>query len=62
MEKVKDLVCGMMIDPKEAAATSEYKGQTYYFCARGCKARDSTSTDPAKQLPLLRPGRYRCWR
>jgi len=37
MEKVKDLVCGMMIDPQRAAATSEYKGQIYYFCARGCK-------------------------
>ena len=37
MEKVKDLVCGMMIDPKTAAATSENKGKTYYFCAKGCK-------------------------
>lgn len=37
MDKVKDLVCGMMIDPKTAAATSEYKGKTYYFCAKGCK-------------------------
>lgn len=37
MEKVKDLVCGMMIDPEKAAATSEYKGKTYYFCAKGCK-------------------------
>ena len=37
MEKVKDLVCGMTIDPQTAAATSEYKGKTYYFCARGCK-------------------------
>lgn len=34
---VKDLVCGMEIDPKQAAATSEYKGQTYYFCSIGCK-------------------------
>jgi YHS domain-containing protein len=37
MEKVKDLVCGMTIDPKTAAATSDYKGKTYYFCAKGCK-------------------------
>ena len=37
MEQVKDLICGMMIDPKTAAATSEYKGKTYYFCAKGCK-------------------------
>ncbi|HUI71122.1 MAG TPA: YHS domain-containing protein [Spirochaetia bacterium] len=34
--KVKDLVCGMMIDPKTAAATRVYEGKTYYFCAPGC--------------------------
>ena len=36
----KDPVCGMEIDPDEAAGsglTSEYEGQTYYFCGRGCK-------------------------
>ena len=36
-ELVKDVVCGMEIDPATAAATSEYKGVTYYFCAEGCK-------------------------
>jgi len=34
---VKDLVCGMEIDPASAAGTSEYKGTTYYFCATSCK-------------------------
>lgn len=34
---VKDPVCGMSVDPKTAAAKSDYKGQTYYFCADGCK-------------------------
>ena len=34
---VKDLVCGMEIDPNTAAGKSDYKGQTYYFCAPGCK-------------------------
>lgn len=33
----KDPVCGMDVDPQQAAGTSEYKGQTYYFCAPGCK-------------------------
>jgi Cu+-exporting ATPase len=37
MEKVKDLVCGMWIDPARAAGKSEYQGKTYYFCAPGCK-------------------------
>ncbi len=35
---VTDVVCGMTVDPKTAAAKSEYKGQTYYFCSKGCKA------------------------
>lgn len=34
---VKDPVCGMDVDPKTAAGQSEYNGQTYYFCAPGCK-------------------------
>lgn len=34
---VKDPVCGMEIDPKTAAGKSEFQGQTYYFCAPGCK-------------------------
>jgi len=27
----------MTVNEKEAAATSNYKGKTYYFCAPGCK-------------------------
>jgi YHS domain-containing protein len=37
--KVTDPVCKMQIDSDKAAATSEYKGQTIYFCAPGCKAK-----------------------
>ena len=36
---VKDVVCGMQIDPQKAAGTSTYNGQTYYFCSQGCKAK-----------------------
>ncbi len=32
-----DPVCKMEVDPKMAHFTSKYKGQTYYFCAAGCK-------------------------
>ena len=35
----KDVVCGMQVDPAKAAATSEYKGKTYYFCAKVCKTK-----------------------
>jgi len=33
----KDPVCGMQVDEAKAAATSTYKGKTYYFCAAVCK-------------------------
>jgi Cu+-exporting ATPase len=32
-----DPVCKMQVDEKKAAATSDYKGKKYYFCAVGCK-------------------------
>lgn len=35
----KDPVCGMTVDPKNAAGKSEYKGETYYFCSKGCQAQ-----------------------
>jgi P-type Cu+ transporter len=35
--KVKDPVCNMTIEDNEAAATSTYKGKTYYFCSKPCK-------------------------
>jgi Cu+-exporting ATPase len=43
---VKDPVCGMDIDPTTAAGTSEYKGQTYYFCSK--EDRDEFAGDPGK--------------
>ena len=45
---VHDPVCHMDIDPATAAGTSEYKGQTYYFCSLGCKK--SFDADPEKYL------------
>ena len=44
----KDPVCGMTVDEKKAAGTSEYKGKTYYFCAKGCKV--AFDKDPEKYL------------
>jgi YHS domain-containing protein len=34
-----DPVCKMKVDESKAAGTSDYKGQTYYFCAASCKAK-----------------------
>ena len=36
---VKDPVYGIDIDVNSASAKSDYKGQTYYFCCLGCKAK-----------------------
>ncbi len=44
----KDPVCGMDVDEKKAAATSTYKGQTYYFCGKGCK--NAFDKEPDKYL------------
>lgn len=35
---VRDPVCGMKIEEGSAAATSSFGGETYFFCALGCKA------------------------
>ena len=43
-----DPVCKMEVDEATAEWTSEYQGQTYYFCAPGCKA--SFDKDPEKYL------------
>lgn len=43
-----DPVCLMEVDEASAQWTSEYKGQTYYFCAPGCKV--SFDEDPEKYL------------
>ncbi|OGN99727.1 MAG: YHS domain-containing protein [Chloroflexi bacterium RBG_13_51_52] len=43
-----DPVCKMTVDEKKAAATSDYKGVKYYFCAVGCKK--AFDKDPEKYL------------
>ena len=45
---VKDPVCGMTIDENTAKGQSQYKGQTYYFCAPICKTK--FDQDPAKYV------------
>jgi len=44
----KDPVCGMDVEEEEAAATYEYKGKTYSFCAVGCK--EKFARDPERFL------------
>lgn len=46
--KVKDPVCGMEVTPAKAAGSFEYRGDTYYFCGKGCLAK--FQADPLKYL------------
>ena len=39
MAIVKDVVCGMDIDPNTAAAQVEHEGKTYHFCSHDCHAK-----------------------
>lgn len=34
---VRDPVCLMELDPRKAAAMSEFRGYAYYFCSDGCR-------------------------
>ena len=44
----KDPVCGMDVDEATSMHTAQRDGQTYYFCAPGCKK--AFETDPEKYL------------
>jgi len=37
--KVKDPVCGMMVDPHKTAHKAEHAGRPYYFCSAGCREK-----------------------
>lgn len=41
-----DPVCGMRVDPSQAAASAEFAGRRYYFCSRGCG--DRFEAEPAR--------------
>jgi Cu+-exporting ATPase len=37
--KVKDPVCGMMVDPHLTTHRAQYEGKPYYFCSSGCQSK-----------------------
>jgi P-type Cu+ transporter len=45
MAIVTDPVCGMQIEPDDAAGTAVYEGVTYYFCSQFCL--DAFEADPS---------------
>jgi Cu+-exporting ATPase len=51
--KVKDLVCGMSVDPAKTPHRATHQGQDYFFC--GAKCREKFVAEPAKYLNPLPP-------
>ena len=43
-----DPVCGMEVNPSSAEASSEWGGQTFYFCSVECKQK--FDRDPQKYV------------
>lgn len=37
MAQVIDPICGMTVETELASLSTEYQGETFYFCAPGCK-------------------------
>ncbi len=44
-QAVVDPVCGMTVDPKNAAGSHSYQGTTYYFCSTHCVAKFQADPD-----------------
>lgn len=51
--KVKDPVCGMMVDPHATSHRAQYHGKPYYFCSSGCQSK--FMADPAKYVEPAAP-------
>lgn len=46
--KVKDPVCGMMVDPHSTPHRAQYQGMPYYFCSPGCHSK--FTAEPARYV------------
>ena len=55
---LKDPVCGMTVAPAKASGKSEYRGESYYFCSNGCKAKFDIAPDRYVKglVPASAPG------
>jgi Cu+-exporting ATPase len=65
---VRDPVCGMEVEPAQAAASFTWEGQEYYFCCPSCRDRFAAEparyqhprTSPAAAAPPVAAGAYTC--
>src|SRR6185312_13709609 len=50
---VRDVVCGMSVDPRTARHRADVRGEPYYFCSAGCRTK--FIADPEKYLGARAP-------
>jgi Cu+-exporting ATPase len=50
-----DPVCGMTVDPENAAGSYEYQGKTYYFCSTHCVHRFRENPEAFLNKPAVQP-------
>src|SRR5439155_2436348 len=57
-----DPVCGMTVDPADAAGAYEYRGTTYYFCNLSCLERFKEAPDQflGGSRPVIEAESYTC--
>ena len=46
MERRRDPVCGMLVDPERAVAKGVYAGQPVYFCSAACRGKYEATHRP----------------
>ena len=55
---VRDPICGMLLEPAQAKASLELGGETYYFCATGCRQQYEQERGlPDSAMPVYYPRR-----
>src|SRR5664279_3804949 len=51
--KVRDPVCGMIVDPATSKHRFDYRGETFHFCSAGCRTK--FAADPQSYLDKTKP-------
>lgn len=54
IQRARDPVCGMELDPAQAARTAVYRGTTYYFDTVECAMKFGNSPDVFVDPPEVR--------
>ena len=50
---IRDVICGMTVDPTAGKPTRDYQGRTFHFCCAGCAGK--FAADPEAHLTAIDP-------